>query len=97
MSRRIAEALLLALLLLAVQTAILAHAHEGSAAPGGAAAQSCEFCAGHAAGAPPPAAAGSATPALRAVVPPAFARPAAPPARFNFAHPSRAPPQRRSS
>ena len=52
--RRLSEALLFALLLLAVQTAILTHDHGDNQAPAGLASQSCEFCSGSHAGAPAP-------------------------------------------
>jgi hypothetical protein len=44
---------LLALILVAVQTAALAHDHAGAAHSGEAASQVCEFCTGFATGAPP--------------------------------------------
>lgn len=91
MKHRIAEALLLALFLLTVQTAILAHAHEGSAAPAGAAAQSCEFCVGYAAGAPP-AQADAQGPGFHQALAPDCAGPVVLAARFHPAHRSRAPP-----
>lgn len=47
--------LLLAVILVAVQTAALAHDHAGAAHSGDAATQVCEFCTGFAIGAPPPA------------------------------------------
>ena len=92
MTRRLSEVLLLALLLLAVQTAILTHEHDGDSAPAGATAQSCEFCAGHQGGAAPPAALVTAHPDARPVLLPAVAGPSMPAARFDSAHRSRAPP-----
>lgn len=97
MTRRLSQALLLALLLLAVQTAILTHEHDSSAAPSGATAQSCEFCAGHHGGAPPPAALVTAYPDSRPVLPPAAAGHQLPAARFDSANRSRAPPFVRSA
>ena len=96
MTRRLSQALLLALLLLAVQTAILTHEHDGSPAPTGLAAQGCDFCAGHHGGAPLPATLVTAHPEVRPVLPPAADGPALPATRFDSAHPSRAPPLPRS-
>lgn len=97
MTRRFSEALLLALLLLAVQTAILTHEHEGSAAPAGAAAQSCEFCVGHNAAAPAPDAAVAAHPGFHPLLRPAPASAFVLAGRSGSAHRSRAPPVSRSS
>jgi hypothetical protein len=97
MTRRFSEALLLALLLLAVQTAILTHEHKGSAAPAGAAAQSCEFCVGHHTAAPAPDAAVAAHPGSH---PPLLPTPASAfvlTGRSGSAHRSRAPPVFRST
>ena len=96
MTRRFTEALLLALLLLAVQTAILTHEHEGSAAPAGAVAQSCEFCVGHHAAAPAPEVA-IAAPDFRPVRLPALASAFVPASPAGNAHRSRAPPLFRST
>ena len=97
MTRCFSEALLLALLLLAVQTAMLTHEHEGSAAPAGAAAQTCEFCVGHPAAAPAPEAGASTHPAFSplrlASIAEAFVRAFLP----GNAHRSRAPPVLRST
>lgn len=97
MTRRMSEALLLALLLLAVQTAILTHEHEGSAAPAGAAAQSCEFCVGHHAAAPAPDAAVAEHPEFHSLWLPAPASAFVPAGRAGSAHRSRAPPVLRST
>jgi len=97
MTRRFSEALLLALLLLAVQTAILTHEHEGSAAPAGAAAQNCELCVGHSAAAPAPEAAVAAHPDFRPVRLPALASAFVPAPLPSNAHRSRAPPAFRST
>lgn len=91
MMRRFHEALLLAVLLVAVQTAILAHGHEGGASSG-AAAQSCEFCAGHHAAAPAPAAGGPTLPVPRSTLVPVPRVHAARTADVRAAHRSRAPP-----
>jgi hypothetical protein len=95
-TRRIAETLLLALLLLAVQTAVVAHEHD-SAAPVGAAAQSCEFCVGHHAGAPAPEAPRATRSGFRRIPLPVLAASRVPETRFGSAHRSRAPPTVRSS
>jgi hypothetical protein len=95
--RRLAETLLLALLLLSVQTAVLAHEHDGSAAPAGAAAQSCEFCVGHHADAPPPEAPRAVRSEFRRIPLPVSAVSRVPATRFGSAHRSRAPPTVRSS
>ena len=97
MTRRLSEALLLALLLLTVQTAILTHEHEGSAAPAGAAAQSCELCVGHSAAAPAPEAAVAAHPDFRPVRLSGLASAFIPAGRPGSAHRSRAPPVFRST
>jgi hypothetical protein len=97
MTRRFTEALLLALLLLALQTAILTHEHEGSAAPAGAAAQTCEFCAGHHAAAPAPDASPAARPDFRPLRLHAIAGLVVPASLIGNAHRSRAPPHFRSS
>lgn len=96
-TRRISEALLLALLLLAVQTAVLTHEHEGSAAPSGVSAQSCEFCAGHHAAAPAPDAAVSTHPDFRPSRPASLAEGFVPASLSGNAHRSRAPPVFRSA
>ncbi len=97
MARRISKALLLALLLLAVQTAILTHAHGDDAPPAGTAAQGCEFCAGHHSAAPAPDAAVAARtdfqPALLKALSGAFL----PARRSAAAHRTRAPPAFRSA
>lgn len=95
MMRRFHEALLLAVLLVAVQTVILAHGHEGDASSS-AAAQSCEFCAGHHAAAPAPEAGGPTLPGLRSTRGPALCDPAVRTAAARAAHRSRAPPVFRS-
>jgi len=95
MMRRLHEALLLALLLVAVQTAILAHGHEDSASSGGAA-QSCELCTGHHAAAPAPDPAAATLPDLRSTPLPDLQVAANIPARSRSAHRSRAPPIFRS-
>jgi len=97
MTRRLTEALLLALLLLAVQTAILTHAHEGSTAPAGAAAQNCEFCAGHHAAAPAPDSGVAVRHDLRPIRLPAIAGLVVPASLAGNAHRSRAPPLLRST
>jgi hypothetical protein len=97
MARRFSEALLLALLLLAVQTAVLTHEHEGSAGPAGAAAQSCEFCVGHHAAAPAPEAAVAAHPEFHPLLLPAPASAFVLAGRPGSAHRSRAPPVFRST
>lgn len=97
MRRRCSEALLLALLLLAIQTAILTHEHDGSAAPVGAAAQSCEFCVGHHAAAPAPEAGVSTNPDFRPIRLPALAGLDVPASLPGNAHRSRAPPVLRST
>lgn len=97
MTRRFAEALLLALLLLAVQTAILTHEHEGSSAPAGAAAQSCEFCVGHHAAVPAPDSGVGLRHAFRSIHLPPIAGLAVPASPTGNAHRSRAPPLLRSS
>lgn len=95
MMRRIHEALLLAVLLVAVQTAILAHGHDESASSG-AAAQSCEFCAGHHSAAPAPEAGGPTLSGPRSTGFPVHQVPAARAADVRAAHRSRAPPAFRS-
>lgn len=95
MTRRLSEALLLALLLLAVQTAVLTHEH-GSAAPAGAVVQSCEFCVGHHAAAPAPDPAVAALPVSHPILLLSRSAPA-PVARPAAAHRSRAPPAFRSA
>ncbi len=95
MMRRFHEALLLTVLLVAVQTAILAHGHE-SGASSGTAAQTCEFCAGHHASAPAPEAGGPALPGLRSTRLPLPQFLAAHAAEARAAHRSRAPPAIRS-
>ena len=97
MTRRFSEALLLALLLLAVQTAILTHEHEGNSAPAGAAAQSCELCVGHSAAAPAPEAAVAALPDFRPIHLLALASAFVPASLLGNAHRSRAPPAFRST
>lgn len=97
MTRRFSEALLLALLLLAIQTAILTHEHEGSGAPAGAAAQSCEFCVGHHAAAPAPDASLAARPDFRPIRLPPLSGHFVPASPTGNAHRSRAPPVFRSS
>ena len=97
MRRRFSEVLLLALLLLAIQTAILTHEHEGSAAPAGAAALSCEFCVGHHAAAPAPEAGVSTHPDFRPIRLPALAGLDVPASLPGNAHRSRAPPVLRST
>jgi hypothetical protein len=97
MTRRFTEALLLALFLLAVQTAILTHEHDGSAAPAGAVAQSCEFCVGHHAAAPAPDFGAAAHHYLRPIRLPALAGLGVPAPVAGSAHRSRAPPVFRSS
>jgi hypothetical protein len=94
--RRLHQALLLALLLVAVQTTILAHGHEDSATSG-AAAQSCEFCAGHQSAAPAPEAGQRTRPDLSSTQGPGLQVIAALPARAWAAHRSRAPPIFRSA
>jgi hypothetical protein len=94
--RRLHEALLLALLLVAVQTAFLAHGHDDGASSG-AAAQSCEFCAGHHAAAPAPEAGGPTLPGLRSTRSPVLPVLATPTADVRSAHRSRAPPPIRSA
>jgi hypothetical protein len=89
--RRLHEALLLALLLVLVQTAILAHGHEDGA-PSGGAAQSCEICAGHQAAAPAPEAGQSTHPDLRSIPGTDLRVVATLPGRCRTAHRSRAPP-----
>jgi hypothetical protein len=91
MMRRFHEALLLAVLLVAVQTAILAHGHD-DAAPSGAAAQSCEFCAGHPAAAPAPEAGGPTLPGLGSNRGPVLRVQASRTTDVRAAHRSRAPP-----
>ena len=96
--RRFHEVLLLALLLVAVQTAILTHEHEFSAAPAGAtAAQSCEFCTGHHPAAPAAEAGSASLPDLQSTRIPDPRVVAALPARTRAAHRSRAPPTFRSA
>ena len=97
MMRRFSEALLLALLLLAVQTAIVTHEHEGSAAPAGVAAQSCEFCVGHHAAAPAPEAGVATHPAFRPYRLASIAEAFLPASLSGNAHRSRAPPVLRST
>jgi hypothetical protein len=97
MTRRFTEALLLALLLLAVQTAILTHEHEGSAAPAGVAAQSCEFCVGHHAAEPASDIGVAVRHDLRPIRLPAIADLVAPASLTGNAHRSRAPPLFRST
>jgi hypothetical protein len=94
--RRFAEALLFALLLVAVQTAILTHDHDDSSGPAGAAVQSCEFCVGNHASAPAPEPADPVRP--QALAQRFAGRLAGPtrPARISGAHRSRAPPAIRS-
>jgi hypothetical protein len=94
MTRRVSQALLLALLLLAVQTAILTHEHR-SAAPTGAV-QSCEHCVDHHAAAPAPDPAVAAVPYFHPIL---LLSPSAriPGARPAAAHRSRAPPVFRSA
>ena len=94
--RRLHEALLLALLLVLVQTAILTHGHEHGASSG-VAAQSCEFCAGHQAAAPAPEAGQSTHPDLRSNQAPDLQVIVALRARAWAAHRSRAPPDLRSA
>ena len=89
--RRFHEALLLAVLLVAVQTAILAHGHDDGASSG-AAAQSCEFCAGHSAAAPPPAAGAPTPPDQQSTRVPVPQVHAVRTAGIRSAHRSRAPP-----
>jgi hypothetical protein len=94
--RRVAEALLLALLLIAVQTAILTHEHGDGQAPAGAALQSCEFCTGHQGALPAP----DPAEASKHAAPPLLIAEtkAGPPRaiRLAAAHRSRAPPASRS-
>jgi len=52
--RRLSQALSLALLLIAVQAAVLTHEHGASASPAGQSVPSCEFCTGSHAAAPAP-------------------------------------------
>jgi hypothetical protein len=94
--RRLHEALLLALLLVTVQTAFLAHGHEDDVSSG-AAAQSCEFCTGHHAAAPAPEPAGSTCPDLRSTLSRGQPVVARVPAAARSAHRSRAPPTFRSA
>ena len=94
MTRRLSEALLLALLLLAVQTAILTLEHENSTAP---AAQGCELCAGHQAAAPAPDASLGTRVDLRPIRLAAIAGPGVPASLPGKAHRSRAPPDFRST
>jgi hypothetical protein len=94
--RRLAEALLLALFLVAVQTAVLTHDHDQSA-PAGVVAQGCDFCAGgHSPAAAPPPASGAPDAELDSPGWPATSSPAVS-SRFRAAHRSRAPPSFRSS
>lgn len=93
--RRLHQALLLALLLVAIQTTILAHGHEDRATSG-AAAQSCEFCAGHQSAAPAPEPGQRTRPDLRLILVADLQVVAALPARASAAHRSRAPPAFRS-
>ncbi len=97
MTRRLTEALLLALLLLAVQTAIITHEHEGNTAPAGAAAQSCEFCVGHHAAAPAPDTGAAVRHDFRPIRLPAVERLVVPTSLTGTAHRSRAPPLFRST
>jgi hypothetical protein len=97
MRRRFSEALLLALLLLATQTAILTHEHEGRAAPAGAAAQSCEFCVGHHAAVPAPEAGVSTHPDFRPFRLASVTEGFLPASLPGNAHRSRAPPVLRST
>lgn len=94
--RRFSEALLFALLLIAVQTAILTHDHGDPQAPAGAAAQACEFCVGNHSAAP---AAELAAAARHAAPPLLLSMPETgppQPIRPPSAHRSRAPPALRS-
>jgi len=97
MTRRFSEALSLALLLLAVQTAILTHEHEGGLAPAGIAAQSCEFCVGHHAAAPAPEPGVATRPDFRLFRLASIAEAFVPASRPGNAHRSRAPPVFRST
>lgn len=97
MARRLSKALLLALLLLAVQTAILTHAHADDARPAGAATQGCEFCAGHHSAAPAPDAAAAARPDFHPALLQASSGACLPASRSASAHRSRAPPAFRSA
>lgn len=87
---------LLALLVLAVQTASLTHEHQGDQQPSNQQAQTCDLCTGLQASAPPPA---SVAVAHHAVAPLRFLPTSAPqslPSRPAAAHRSRAPPSFRS-
>jgi hypothetical protein len=94
--RRVAETLLLALLLVAVQTALLTHEHGDGQAPAGAAAQSCEYCSSHSAAAPAPDGPSASLPAAPLALPAASERREVFPSRISAAHRSRAPPPIRS-
>jgi len=97
--RRFHEALLLALFLLAVQTAIVAHDHGAGTgtAPFGAVAQNCEFCTGHSAAAPAPERGSAARHEPQSLRLPRLADDPVLPAPVAAAHRSRAPPSFRSS
>lgn len=94
---RFPPTLLLAVLLLAVQTVVLVHEHEGSGVPASAAAQGCEFCVGHLSAAPAPEPGRTVQPDLDAERIPGPAGFADLPAEARAAHRSRAPPAFRSA
>lgn len=90
-------ALLLALLLLAAQSARLAHEHADDARPAGQQAQVCELCTAFQAGAPAPDPVAAASHVAVVISPAIPAAQPAPPARVAAAHRSRAPPSFHSS
>jgi hypothetical protein len=90
--RRLTQTLLLALVLVSIQLAGIAHQHAGDTLPSGQQSAVCDFCTGIHAGAPPPESAAAAQHAPAAIVlPTAVARPTIP-GRPSVAHGSRAPP-----
>lgn len=92
--RRLAA--LLAFLLLATQTASVAHRHANDSLPTGHQAQVCDICAGFQAAAPAPEVAGPTHHAPTALRLAAVALPLRLPAQRAAAHRSRAPPAFRS-
>jgi hypothetical protein len=90
--RRLTQTLLLALVLVAIQIASIAHQHGGDTLPSGQQSAVCDFCTGIHAGAPAPEPAAAAHHAPALLVLPAAIAQLALPARPPGAHGSRAPP-----
>jgi len=90
--RRLTQTLLLALVLVSIQIASIAHQHGGDTLPSGQQSVVCDFCTGIHAGAPAPEATDFAQYAPASVVLPAAIVQLALPARTTGAHRTRAPP-----